>query len=367
MNPIIESAFHTETDLYCGADTDCTDQKPLYDVVLTEHDLLSIFQDHAQRSVYVREGMLSALKELNAEAAKIWMAHISPTLGKPATVPVGLLAADARTLQQAARALYTPPPVHLRLQPSDAHVLKRIWQRLGGFTTRFRITTGPKGATYIVLRGYAGLRSGALVGTRFLATNPRILNLGIGVNGIRHIARSSASLAIVVSTAVELGDWYFRDDATLGDLVGGIAVEVVKAGVSIAMGVLAGTIAAGTTIAVLPVVGFVLVSFGVGWALNWVDSAFGIKKMVQEGLNSLPAKLEGLPPGWYRLDEGALERLHGVKAEYEAAIQRLKQDASRKASDMATQATAAALAVALQAIERKALQQLQQLLGPRLR
>ena len=77
-------------------------------------------------------------------------------------------------------------------------------------------------------------------------------------------------------------------------------------------------------------------------------------------------QLEGLAPGWYRLHEGALERLHGVKAEYEAAIQRLKQDASRKASDVATHA-AAALTVALQAIERKALQQLQQLLGPRLR
>lgn len=335
-------------------------------LVLNADELLTILQDHARRSLPLAYGIQSALKETSAKA---WVNHIGPQVNKPGSVPAGLLAADARLLATTARAVYTgTPPLKVIFGNNDLPVLKRIMQSLGGFTTRIWLQTDHRGVQWINLKGYADWRT-VLNNPRYLAHNPRILKLGLGIQGLKHATRGSFVTAVVVCTSVEVANWFFSDTATVADLVGGVGVELAKTGIALGLGYVAGysviALAGGATfIAIAPLGVMIVMSFGVGWILNEADAARGWKADAQKLLNEIPAKM---PEGWYRLDKGALERLGEIKSGYEAEIQRLENQINRQVGKAADQAATAALEATLAVARRKVETEVRQLFGRRLR
>lgn len=331
-------------------------------MVLTSDELFTILQDHARRSRNIASGITNALKQTSAA---LWGEHIGPFVNKPGTAPAGLLAADAYMLSITAKTVYTGKPVKVIFDNRDLPILKRIVQSLSGFATRVSLSTDARGVQWIVLKGRPGLRI-LLDGTRYLASNPRMLQLGIGTAGLKSVARGGFVTAVVVSSAVEVGNWYFNDRATLGDLTGGLIVEVAKAGIGIKVALLlGGTVAGGASfIAIAPLGVMIGVSFIAGYFLNYADAQLEIKVNLQKMLNSIPSNM---PEGWYRVDREALTRISEIRDAYEAELVRMKNKAGEKIYQSIENAAASAAQGALQAARNKAKNEVLRLLGARIK
>jgi hypothetical protein len=116
-----------------------------------------------------------------------------------------------------------------------------------------------KGKEYVQLIGNKKLRE-ILIGTRYLASNPKIVSIGVGTRGLKNIAKGGFILGMVVGVSVEVLDFIFRQDKTWVDLVSGVGVEAVKAVLSGAAGLLVGGLAiafaGAATVAVVPLVAY---------------------------------------------------------------------------------------------------------------
>lgn len=363
MNPVLESTFATEPDLYCIPGIECEkNRQGETHLVLTSDELFTILQDHARRSRNIASGITNALKQTSAA---LWGEHIGPFVNKPGTAPAGLLAADAYMLSITAKTVYTGKPMKVIFNNRDLPILKRIVQSLCGFATRVSLSTDARGVQWIVLKGRPGLRT-LLDGTRYLASNPRMLQLGIGTAGLKSVARGGFVTAVVVSSAVEVGNWYFNDSATLADLTGGVIVEVAKAGIGIRVALMFGTAVAGgaSFVAVAPLGVMIAVSFGIGYALNIIDAEVGMKAYLQKMLNNIPVYIQ---EGWYRVERDSLIRFEELKNEYDIEVQRLKNQAIQRtlaAGELAAKNVADA---ALKSARRKVENEVGRLLGSRIK
>ncbi len=132
-----------------------------------------------------------------------------------------------------------------------------------------------------------------------------MLQMGLGMQSLRGLAKGGFVLGIVIEGGVEVLDYIFKDEKTMYDLVGGIGVEAVKAGLATAVGygvaaggvALAGAFGVTTVVAVLPLVVMVVVVVGVAIALNTADNHYKIKESVVAALKQLPEHAES---GMYR-------------------------------------------------------------------
>ncbi|SDI99617.1 hypothetical protein SAMN05216189_101163 [Pseudomonas delhiensis] len=166
----------------------------------------------------------------------------------------------------------------------DAVNFARFVRDMGGLNTRVRYVNH-NGRQYVVLSGYPGLRR-ILTGTRYSVTNTRLIEMGIGRYGIRGSSLSGFKLSCYFAVGVEFLEWFFNSEVNMLDLLGGIGVELVKAGIASAVGY-AVAVAAGSILgfAAAPVIAGALLVFIVGVGLNWLDKRYGIKQRVQDSLN----------------------------------------------------------------------------------
>lgn len=165
------------------------------------------------------------------------------------------------------------------------------------------------GKTHIILKGAPGLRT-ILTGTRYGVQNAKVINMGLGRAGVRASARGGTIVSIFLLTAWNIADFVLRDDATLGQLLGGIAGDVSKAALAGGIGYMAGAAVVGTvvgTFALGPLVVAVVVGIGVGLALDWIDNRFQLTQKLQtaidEGIARVNAEIERQKQGL--LDRGA--------------------------------------------------------------
>ena len=149
-----------------------------------------------------------------------------------------------------------------------------------------------------------------LQGTRYLASNPRIVQMGLGMQGLKHVARGGFVLGMVVSSGIEVAEFFFNDEKTMYDLVGGIGVEAVKASLAMLAGVAAGAgIAMVTTVAIWPLAVAAGVVFFVGIGLNILGDTYQVKERVAAALKHAAGNLES---GYYRIEEHALKMLESL-------------------------------------------------------
>lgn len=127
------------------------------------------------------------------------------------------------------------------------------------------------GKNYIIFKGWPAGRS-LILGTRYLADNPRIVSMGIGRLGIRNVATAGARLTFILLGAFRILQYLLDDKFTLTRLVGTLATDVVK----IAASGLVSYAASGALVAVSsgvvgPLAVAVIIGVGIGYGLELVD------------------------------------------------------------------------------------------------
>ncbi|WP_196303860.1 hypothetical protein [Yersinia pseudotuberculosis] len=150
---------------------------------------------------------------------------------------------------------------------------------------RFSITAteyvGENGRKYIHISGYAGLRR-IITGTRYGASHPQMLSMGIGQQGLSSNIVKGLKFCILFSIGYRTIEGIFKDEYTLAEFIGNITMDMAKiaivAAASFIAGVLFGTAAVigGSIIAVACVV--FLVGFLAAASLEAIDQEYGISK-----------------------------------------------------------------------------------------
>jgi hypothetical protein len=122
-----------------------------------------------------------------------------------------------------------------------------------------------------------------LQGTRFLAANPRMVQMGLGTSSLQNVAKGG--FLLVVGAGIETLDFIFNDEKTMHDLVGGIGVEAVKAGLATMIGLSASMAVANLlTIVITPLVILADLVLLTSLALNFADDHWNIKENVIKAL-----------------------------------------------------------------------------------
>ncbi|MDA8444825.1 hypothetical protein [Paracidovorax valerianellae] len=233
-------------------------------LVLTQGQYMSILQDKARNNAALEFSLRKMLAQ--STFGQYWQKTFSPNASEPWVGPVAQGANDLLAIGKTLNAI-----------------------GMAGISTYIKTTaTG----TYIIIKGYSAKRSSALQGTRYLATHPKMLQLGLGMKSLQGIAKGGFMLGVVVSTGIELMDFMFNDEKTMYDLVGGIGVEAVKGGLAglVAYGLAAAVGTFVTTVAVFPLFTMAVVAVAGGIVLNMADSEYKIKSNVIASLKMLPTQ-----------------------------------------------------------------------------
>lgn len=151
---------------------------------------------------------------------------------------------------------------------------------------------------YIVFKGNPGLRQ-YITAARYGVLNSKVISISGGaasLKGIRHAAwdatkgslKKAGALAVIFTIALDTAEWlgdYEQRDLKTGkpkkdffDLATKIGIDLVKAGVSAALGALAmaAAVALGAlTVGIAVVVGAIVVSIAVGVLLDYLDKRTG--------------------------------------------------------------------------------------------
>ncbi len=245
-------------------------------LVLTQGQYLGILQDKARNHPALEFNLRKILA--GSTFGQYWQHTFSPNASEPWVGPAAQGANDAFAITRTLNAI-----------------------GMSGITSYVKTTaTG----TYIIIKGYSARRSAALQGTRYLATHPKMIQLGLGMKSLQGIAKGGFILGVVVSSGIELMDFMFNNEKTMYDLVGGIGVEAVKGGLGAlaAYGFAAYIGGVATTIAIAPAFIMALVAVAAGTVLNVADAKYGIKGKVIAALRMAP---ENLANGIYRIDTEA--------------------------------------------------------------
>ncbi|WP_444931377.1 hypothetical protein ACJJIF_06245 [Microbulbifer sp. SSSA002] len=167
----------------------------------------------------------------------------------------------------------------------DAVTMTKLVGDLGGIGARAYIKNYG-GKPHIILKGHAGLRT-ILTGTKYGIKNPKVISMGLGKAGAVAAAKQGGILTVVLLSAYRVADYFLTDQATLNQLVGTLATDVVKVGIATAASIGAAVVMGGFTLAVGPILAVVAVGFGVSMLLEYADNSLGITSRVIAGLDEL--------------------------------------------------------------------------------
>ncbi|WP_075489409.1 hypothetical protein [Photorhabdus namnaonensis] len=154
---------------------------------------------------------------------------------------------------------------------------------------------GKDGNRYIKISGYAGVRK-IITASRYKASNMKVISMGIGQQGLNSGIVKGMKFSIFFSAAYRTVELMFKDEYSLADFLGNIAVDlaktVVAAFVSWTIGsLIALTFAAGASVIFVAAVVFI-VGFGMTYLLDIVDKKFNISETV---INLIRKEMERKP------------------------------------------------------------------------
>ena len=138
-----------------------------------------------------------------------------------------------------------------------------------------------KGKEYIIFKGYAGLRE-KITGTRYLLNNTKVVNMAIGKAGVIKSGVRGGVVTIVLVWAVDIIDYFLRDEATLSELGVKMFVDLTKTVISTAIGTVAAMLAAGASAPIIVPLGVAIaVGVAVSLGLDYLDKKFELSKKLQ--------------------------------------------------------------------------------------
>lgn len=163
------------------------------------------------------------------------------------------------------------------------------------------------GKPHIILKGHPGLRK-ILNATKYGVQNAKVVKMGLGKHGGISAAKGGGILTIVLVTVYRVVDYFMRDDATLSQLFGALATDIVKVGIVTGASILAATGAmtagaamtasasattaaiGGFVVAIGPLAAVILIGLGVGYILTKVDEHYGITDKIIAALDEIQEK-----------------------------------------------------------------------------
>jgi len=174
----------------------------------------------------------------------------------------------------------------------DLRTLSKLVGDLGGFATKAYVKTYG-GKPHIILKGHPGLRK-ILTGTKYGIKNPKVITIGLGKAGAIHAAKTGGILSIILLSTYRITDYFLTDEATLSQLIGSLATDVVKVGIATGASIAAASalVGFGITIAVGPIIAVVFVGVITSMALSAIDEQYGITDRVIVGLEELSYSIE---------------------------------------------------------------------------
>ena len=147
------------------------------------------------------------------------------------------------------------------------------------------------GKAHFILKGYPGLRN-ILNGTRSGVQNAKVIQMGLGKYGAIQAAKGGGILTIVLVSVYRVIDYFLTDSATLNQLIGTLATDIVKVGIATSASIAAASFIAssGIVIAFGPLVAVVVIGLGVTMLLDYADKKLGITEKVIAALDEISEK-----------------------------------------------------------------------------
>lgn len=169
----------------------------------------------------------------------------------------------------------------------DIRTISKLVGDLGSFGTKAYIKNYA-GKPHIILKGHPGLRK-ILTGTKYGIKNPKVVTIGLGKVGAIHAAKSGGIISVVLLTTYRVADYFLTDEATLSQLIGSLATDVVKVGIATgaSIAVVSGMAAFGITLALGPILAVVAVGILSTYTLNALDEYYGITDYIIAGLDEM--------------------------------------------------------------------------------
>jgi hypothetical protein len=147
------------------------------------------------------------------------------------------------------------------------------------------------GRQYIAFSGYPGLRT-IFPGTIYSANNRKIITMAIGSLGIRDKVINGGILTIGITTSLTILEAFLRDHSSIYELVGNLASDIFKIGISSVMGGIAGLVAGGiVTYAFAPLAAAITISVFVGFGLNYIDQNYKMTEKLISVLEDLSGQI----------------------------------------------------------------------------
>lgn len=140
---------------------------------------------------------------------------------------------------------------------------------------------------YVIFKGYAGTRL-IFSGTRYLATNPTVVDMAIGKIGANNAVLRGTRLTIFLVVPLNVLNYLLDDKQTMTELIGKTAMDVTKIGAASILASLAATATATvTTVAAGPIIAAIVVGVAASFALDALDKKYGLTKALVNELNEL--------------------------------------------------------------------------------
>ncbi|HED16705.1 MAG TPA: hypothetical protein ENI64_07840 [Gammaproteobacteria bacterium] len=181
----------------------------------------------------------------------------------------------------------------------DIATLTKLVGDLGGIGAKVYVKTY-RGMPHIILKGYPGLRR-VLTGTRYGISNPKVITMGLGKAGAINAAKVGGILTIVLLTTYRVVDFFLTDQVTLNRLVGTLATDIVKVGITTGLSIAVATGLGATTIAIGPILAVVFIGLLGTAGLTFLDETYGITDRIVAGLDELEGSakshVEGMKKG----------------------------------------------------------------------
>lgn len=145
-------------------------------------------------------------------------------------------------------------------------ILAYDMKRGGNLWSQYRIQNYA-GSSYVILKGNPVLRQ-HLTGTRYLASNPKVVSMGLGKAGASNAIRSGGIVTVIFSAMFHGMDQLMNDKLTWHHFVGGLAADVVVAATAAGASWVAAGVGALTGFAVGPLLAVVFVGGFTAWYLS---------------------------------------------------------------------------------------------------
>ncbi|GLW37986.1 hypothetical protein Pcaca04_19220 [Pectobacterium carotovorum subsp. carotovorum] len=195
---------------------------------------------------------------------------------------------------------------------AEAVSVSRIVMEMKGFGVMATEYVGKNGSKYIKLSGYPGVRK-YLDATRYLVSNHKILDIGIGTKGIESGIAAGARFCIVFSGAYRTIELMVKDEYALTDFFVNLTMDAAKLAISVGVAwgaKMAATglmVAGGSVIAIS--LGIFILGLGVSFALLWLDNEYKISETIIKNLKShkkqyTPYHADQFFHAWGRISRG---------------------------------------------------------------